>query len=271
MWQAMEPWGARTASLLAAATIKCKAESTLGEQLAMNQSEDNKICPYCFESIKRQAVRCKHCHADLAGNPSVQAKDQATIGGAYGVTIGGQGFRIEGGIHYTLSELDTLDEETKTELRQKYEKMVHDFPELAQYHFALGLSYLDQRLYGLSVTYLRRAIGKTISESNLLYYIALAQIGGKRPRGLNLTTIKEIEGFLEAAIRLAPNRPHYKLLLAIVKYDYYFCNGLRVPPPDAAQLLHDAQSDDPDPEEVRLLCSHLSLPEGPLLSAIHQF
>lgn len=237
----------------------------------MNPSEETRTCPYCFETIKRQAIRCKHCQASLDGSPAVQAKDQATIGGAYGVTIGGQGFRIEGGIHYTLSELDTLDEGTKQQLRLAYEEKVRDFPELAQYHFALGLSYLDQRLYGLSVTHLRRALGKTACESDLLYSIALAQIEGKRPRVLKLATIREIERYLEAAIRLDPGRPHYKLLLAIVKYDYYVCNGLRVPPPDADQLLRDAQRDEPNPQEARLIREHIPLPEGPLLSAIRRF
>jgi tetratricopeptide (TPR) repeat protein len=237
----------------------------------MNPSEETKTCPYCFETIKSQAIRCKHCQASLDGSPAVQARDQATIGGDHSLVFGGQGYRIEGGVHYTLSELDTLDENTKQQLRLAYEQKVRDFPELAQYHFALGLSYLDQRLYGLSVTHLRRALGKTARESELLYSIALAQIEGKRPRVLKLSTIREIEKYLEAAIRLEPSRPHYKLLLAIVKYDYYVCNGLRVPPPEVDQLLRDARRDKPDPQEVRLLREHVALPEGPLLSAICQF
>lgn len=248
-----------------------KAGFILGDRIAMTPNDETRTCPYCFETIKRQAVRCKHCHATLDDSPSVQAKDQATIGGAYGVTIGGQGFRIEGGVHYTLSELDTLDERAKQQLRLTYEQKVRDFPELAQYHFALGLSYLDQRLYGLSVAHLRRALGKTDRESDLLYSIALAEIEGKRPRVLRLATIHEIERYLEAAIRLDPSRPHFKLLLAVVKYDYYVCNGLRVPPPGIDQLLWDARSNEPDPKEVHLLCEHVTLPEGPMLSAIRQF
>jgi hypothetical protein len=30
---------------------------------------DTKLCPYCGEEIKRVAVRCKHCQADLRGAP----------------------------------------------------------------------------------------------------------------------------------------------------------------------------------------------------------
>ena len=243
----------------------------------MIPNDDIMPCPYCFEPIKRQAIRCKHCYANLGDSASIQASGHATVGGARGVTIGGEGNQI-GEINYfeeihyhTLSELDNVDAKTKQELRLTYEKKVRDFPEVAQYHFALGLSYLDQRLYGLSVTHLHRALGKTARESDLLYSIALAQIEGKRPRVLKLSTVREIEKYLEAAIRLEPGRPHYKLLLAIVKYDYYVCNGLRVPPPEIDQLLRDARRDKPDPQEVRLLREHVTLPEGPLLSAIRQF
>ncbi len=31
-------------------------------------SEDEKACPLCGETIKKVAIRCKHCHADLKGN-----------------------------------------------------------------------------------------------------------------------------------------------------------------------------------------------------------
>src|SRR6476619_3266664 len=165
----------------------------------MTPNDETRTCPYCFETIKSQAVRCKHCHADLEGNTSVEAKDQATIGGAYGITIGGQGFRVEGGIHYTLSELDTLDEQTKRELTDKYAKIVQNFPELAQYHFALGLSYLDRKLYELATASLQRAAGKTSNEADLLYYLALSHIAGQPPRVLHLSIIRKIERYLVAA------------------------------------------------------------------------
>jgi DNA-binding MarR family transcriptional regulator len=32
--------------------------------------DDTKECPYCGEEIKRVAVRCKHCHADLTIPPT---------------------------------------------------------------------------------------------------------------------------------------------------------------------------------------------------------
>jgi tetratricopeptide (TPR) repeat protein len=232
---------------------------------------DLATCPYCLETIQRLALRCKHCHASLNGVEPPHVADHGTVGGAGGVTIGGQGHHIEGGIHLTLAELDGVDETTKRQLRIRFEAQVRDYPEQAQYHFALGLSYLDQKLYELALTSLKRALGKTTQESNLLYYIALAQIGGKRPRLLKLATIREIESYLEAALRLEPRQHHFKILLAIIRYDYYTCSGLKAPSPDANQLFQEVRVCQPNSAEIRALCKHISLPESPLLSAIRRY
>jgi hypothetical protein len=130
------------------------------------------------------------------------------------------------------------------------------------------LSYLDQGLYQLSVASLRRALGKTLDESDLLYYLALALLGGQRPRASKLSTIRQIESYLTTAIRLADRKPHYRLLLATIKSDYYIGNGLNVPPPDVESLLSDAFHCQPNSDEVRLMLKHLSLPPGPLRSVI---
>jgi TM2 domain-containing membrane protein YozV len=42
-----------------------------------NAGSDTKLCPYCGEEIKKVAVRCKHCQADLAKAPATNAADAA--------------------------------------------------------------------------------------------------------------------------------------------------------------------------------------------------
>ena len=226
-------------------------------------------CPYCFELIQRRATRCKHCHGNLAGSEPPRVGGHGTVGGNFGVTIGGEGNQV-GDIHFTLADLDGVDPATKSAIRHRYEQQVRDHPEQAQYHFALGLSYLDQGLYDLSAAALRRALGKTTHEADLLYYLALALIGGRRPRSLTLTTIRQIESYLTAAIRLEGRKPHYKLLLAAVKHDYYASNGLRIPPPPVDQLLYETANGEIDPKEVRLMLQHAPLPEGGLLSVVQK-
>jgi tetratricopeptide (TPR) repeat protein len=217
---------------------------------------DLATCPYCLETIQRLALRCKHCHATLNGVEPPQVADHGTVGGAGGVTIGGQGHHIEGGIHLTLAELDGVDETTKRQLRIRFEAQVRDYPEQAQYHFALGLSYLDQGLYDLAISSLRRALGKTTNEADLLYYLSLARLSGKRPRAQNLATIREIESHLGAAIQQSRSKAHYKILLAAIKHDYYAGNGLRVPNPSVETLLQEAMQSSVDTQELRQMLRH---------------
>ena len=47
----------------------------------------------------------------------------------------------------TLAELDQMDPAKKRDLLARYQSQVQDFPDKAQIHFALGLSYLDLRLH----------------------------------------------------------------------------------------------------------------------------
>jgi len=81
-----------------------------------------KVCPYCFEEIKHQAIRCKHCHADL----TTESDKGATYGGKGGVTIGGSSHRIEGGIHIitSLGELDRIEDQVKRQLKNIYEQHI---------------------------------------------------------------------------------------------------------------------------------------------------
>jgi tetratricopeptide (TPR) repeat protein len=228
-------------------------------------------CPYCCEPIRRQASRCKHCHADLSG-PAANKQVFSTAGGAGSLNLGGHFGHIEGGIHFsTLGELDSVDETTKNILLKRYEQQVRDFPETAQYQFALGLSYLDQNLYDRAATHLERALGKTTKEANLLYYLSLARLGGRHPRALKSSCIQELERFLMAAIRLDDRAAHCRLLLAAIKFDYYALNGLRVPPPAVEDLLYEAARMEVDRREIRVMLRHVSLPNGRFLSVIKQF
>ena len=234
----------------------------------MTPQTDEKTCPFCCEVVKKQALRCKHCHADLgSGGPAETSFD--TTGAAKGATVGGAGHHIEGGIHIrNLTELDEIDENKKRKLLILYEGQVRDFPERARAHFALGLSYLDLHLYDRALEYLKKAIGKGSREANLHYYIALASLGGKQPRVLSYARIKEVESYIRAAIREDRGSSNAMLLWAIIKYDYYLSNGLAVPPPSIEELLVAAQGGGRQHSEARLILKHLPLPPSPLRAVV---
>jgi hypothetical protein len=164
-----------------------------------------------------------------------------------------------------LDELDQMDPVKKRELLNRYQQQVRDFPDKAQIHFALGLSYLDLRLYDQALTSLKQALGKGSKEAGLYFYIALASLGGKQPRVLTFTRIKEIESYLDAAVRSGAG-PEAAILWAIIKYDYYRSNGLRVPPPSIEELLEVTRSRSSS-GELRLLAKYLTVP-APLRQAL---
>jgi hypothetical protein len=43
------------------------------------QAEDNaalRRCPYCAERIRREAIRCKHCHSEVDSLPAIEHEDR---------------------------------------------------------------------------------------------------------------------------------------------------------------------------------------------------
>lgn len=185
-----------------------------------------------------------------------------TRGGDQSINLGGKGNIVHGGIHLTLGELDGVDQAHKLVLRTRFEQQVRDFPENAGYQFALGLSYLDLRLYDLAIERFKKALGQGANEANLFYYMALAGIRGRRVQTLMLSEIRQAENLIEAAIQLAPERPHLLTLWAIIRHDYYLRNGLSSSPPSAQELLRRAEACRPAPREMRQLLAHLPVSDA---------
>jgi|SRR5579864_1618429 tetratricopeptide (TPR) repeat protein len=227
----------------------------------MNLESDEKLCPFCFEAIKKQALVCRYCRSRL-GEDGPVAGSFSTVGAEQGITIGGSGHHIEGGIQIALGQLESMDEESKKELLSLYQSRVLRAPVGTHVQFALGLCYLDMNSYELSLNAFKAALAKSPRHSEFHYYIALASIGGRQPRSLPLAAIKQIESSLITAIELDGGCLCYRVLLAIVKYDYYGGNGLLVPRPGVAELLASAGDDGPVREALAGIIHHVVLPPG---------
>jgi len=102
----------------------------------------------------------------------------------------------------------------------------------------LGLCYLCKGLYPLAQSCFQKIIENSPEMPQGYYYLALTLIKGRRIKTITLNETRQIESYLSLAIQLGGN-PEYKLLLAMMKRDYYEMNGLKVPPPGAYELLNE--------------------------------
>ncbi len=148
--------------------------------------------------------------------------------------------------------------------------MVKAAPEDGDSQFALGLCYLHLRLFDLAIRHFGRAVELMPESSDVYYYYALAMIRGRRPKTLSLNEVRQIEEYVSSAMQLDGTRAKYNYLAAILKYDYYLANGLRVPDPSAEELLTEASTKDHEGDEVERLLDSVVLRDEALVSAIRR-
>jgi hypothetical protein len=90
----------------------------------------------------------------------------------------------------------------------------------------------------------KKLIEKVLMEddslSDVFYYQALIQLGGRQPRLLTKSQADKIIRSLETAADQGPGEAHYYYLSAWVKYDFYTANGFLVPGHPIPALLHSA-------------------------------
>jgi tetratricopeptide (TPR) repeat protein len=122
-----------------------------------------------------------------------------------------------------------------------YNDLTRNDPNNTEGLLGLGLCHLQMGTYPLAVKYFERIIEAAPDVSQAYYYFALANIGGRRLRTLTLNEARRLETFLNTASQLDMGKPQYKLLLAMLKRDYYETNGLKVSTPIARQLLDDIE------------------------------
>ncbi len=79
--------------------------------------------------------------------------------------------------------------------------------------------------------------------------------------------IKEIEQFNNAALQLG-NKAKYYYLAAIINFDFYASNGMKVPQPDYNELLNNASSAEAEPIENKIILDNVIIREEKLIEIL---
>jgi hypothetical protein len=158
-----------------------------------------------------------------------------------------------------LTELDQLDPARKREILAQRQAEVRQVPEQARFHFDLGVSYLELRLYDQALTSLKEALNRGCHEPGLNFYLALANVGGKELRQLSLSRIKETESYLKASLGADGDTPEGLLLSAIIKHDYYRAKKFRVESPQVEDLLEAIRRSRASAGDLHLIARHIAV------------
>lgn len=162
-------------------------------------------CPQCGASAKPSDKICEYCKAE---------------------------FFIT-----SLAYLGKFDSGGVNKYLQQYKKMTVTDPASAEGFLGLGLCYLQLGMYPLAQQNLENVIEMAPEMAHAYYYAALACVQGRRLMTMALKEIREIETYLSTAIQLDGDFPVTKILLAMLKLDYYKANGMRIAPPQPDDLL----------------------------------
>jgi tetratricopeptide (TPR) repeat protein len=179
------------------------------------------------------------------------------------VAVGGSvtGSTIIGGIN-VHSELDKVDNRTKNNLINAHAQHVINSPENAKYYLALGLDYMDKGMYKFAIDSLLKAHERAPLDTTVLFYLSLANIGGEKPRTLTLSKVREIESYLNDAIKLDRSKAHLLYLLALVKYDFYFGKGYDINPPYPDDIMEAAEQATYTHSEINQIIKHVQVPSA---------
>ena len=202
----------------------------------MNGNIKVETCPQCGAPVKVGGNKCEYCGAEFM------------------VT--------------SLVYLDKFDKSGINKYINYYKQLLKDNPDDGELNLAMGVCYLDLRLYDLAARHFTKAIEQIPDYSDVYYYYALALFKGRRPKVLTLTEIRKIEDYLNAAIQLDSSKSKYYYLLAVIKHDFYIKNGLKVNPPTFEELISQAKSKPYEETEIRKMLQLVPVNDQYLLNLL---
>lgn len=196
-----------------------------------------------------QSYRCPHCNAPIKTTGSTCE----FCGSEYFIS--------------SLSFLANYDETKIKKCISFYKMKYKENPENSSVNSALGLCYLDLGLTDFSEKYLKKAIELEPENGENYYYYAISFLGKKKIKTHTLSEIRKIEEYLEAAKKINAEKSKYYFLHAIIKYEFYLKNGLRVSP-TIQELLEKGSSLKSNKDEINQMLKRFNLEDKTIVKKI---
>lgn len=153
----------------------------------------------------------------------------------------------------SLAYLGRFDPNDVKKYLASYTTLINKHPNDTDGLLGLGLCHLQLGTYPFAQKQFKQIIETSPEVPPAYYYYILASIQERRLMTLPLSEVRQFETYLRTAILLDGETSKYRLLFAMLKRDYYEANGMKVPPPSAAELLRDLSGKSIDENEVRQL------------------
>lgn len=131
-----------------------------------------------------------------------------------------------------------------------YKKNIQEYPESADSHLGLGITYLELGMTDLAFACFEKSITISPDSASAYFYSCLAKVKGRRVMTLTSKEIADIIARINAARILDSQNPAYSLLLAMIKKDYFHFNKIRDDYPLYNELLDELNGVEVDGKEV---------------------
>jgi tetratricopeptide (TPR) repeat protein len=160
-----------------------------------------------------------------------------------------------------------LDQKLTKQYANYFKSKVQNYPKDSNAVFSLGLFYLNLKLYDLSIKSFQKALELNPEEPEIYYYLALSLIKGRRPKSILFKEIKEIEQFNNTALKLGDKAKYY-YLAAIINFDFYASNGMKIPQPDYNELLNTASTAETESIENKIILENVIVREESIIKIL---
>jgi tetratricopeptide (TPR) repeat protein len=130
--------------------------------------------------------------------------------------------------------------------------------------FNQGIQFLEAKSYQQSINFLKDVIKADPSIAPAYYYLALALLGGRRPKILKRSEIEEIDQLLTTATAMGDSDATVQWFRALVRDDYYSGNRIKCPSPSIANILESIHPGATNIDRLRVLLAKLPMTNNQL-------